>query len=698
MNYLKWNDAIAEKVFSPVKEDQTVLLTVDKDLIEEIGDLDDYMNALRKGPPWFKDHPNNPKSLCVRALDAYEDWRLKRREEYPPYIAYLGIFVLAAQDSQEDGYWKSLKRLIAPLEVGSPPHKKKVTEEVWGDLETWSLDDRNGDLGNFENNFRVQEYLNVGLIRAQTIIRPNDSERLPNVFYESGLDPTVTPSSNELREIASSVSPMLKRFVGSEDKWPLLEIILRSHFEKWDGLPSGDDYQGEPRPRGTLLLSIRRHSRTGEFILGLRAKTMFQYPAEGFQLKKEGAESTWIAKAQRHQLSRIIVDSNGVPYTVTEADLSQNFGFFSSGIRFSLLSSRTRVFVPGHSQGIDDHLETRQAPNSGPMLLLVTDSVKDQLLKFERDFNALQVRSLQGQMDGWHLFSCKGVLDNKNLKTLFNCFDVRPLESPRLVGGIKARRGSRSFMSFGPPKLEIPSSCESEELSVWLSWDGKRVPVDGPDESGIRELPTDLPIDKTLSIKFERAGIALFPPLAFSLVQKLELGRLSQNPQINASGDFVPRTVQEGPRMSGPIVKDGVRVEGADIALMHEQLMRSEKVVFLGRDPKEHSVWPDRAPPVWEVVWVVSYESNVENRPRLAFTDPPPERCSPGLPNKNEPTHRKWVKCILDIDANNDVVKDERDGELWQRYVEAASTNRVHATEDVGESMLARALREARLS
>ena len=60
--------------------------------------------------------------------------------------------------------------------------------------------------------------------------------------------------------------------------------------------------------------------------------------------------------------------------------------------------------------------------------------------------------------------------------------------------------------------------------------------------------------------------------------------------KINASGDFVPRTIQEGPRMSGPIVKDGVRVEGADITLMHEQLMRSEKVVFLGRDPKVHSV------------------------------------------------------------------------------------------------------------
>ena len=697
MNYLEWNDSIAEKIFSPAREDEAVLVTVGRDLIEEIGDFDDYMNALRKGPPWCRDH-QNPKSLCVRTLDAYDDWRSKRPEEYPPYIAYLGIFVVAAQDSQEDGYWESLERLITPLKVGSSPHKKKVTEDVWGDLEIWSLDDRNGDLGNFENKFRIQEYLNVGLIRAQTIIRPNDSERLPNEFYESGLDPTVTPSSNELRKIASSVSPMLKRFVGSEEKWPLLEIILRSHFEKWDGLPSVDNYHGESRPRGTLLLSIRRHSRTGALILGLRSKTMFEYPAEGFQLKKEGTESPWLAKAQRHQLSRIIVDTDGAPYEVTEADLSQNPVFFSSDIRFTLLNGPIRVFVPGRNQGIDGHLETRQVPDSGPMLLLVADAVKDQLLQFERDFYALQVRPLQGQLDGWHLFSCKGVLDNKQLKTQFSCFDVRPLESPRLVGGIKARRGSRTFMSFGPPRLELPSSCESEELSVWLSWNGKRVPVDGPDESGIRESATHLPINQELSIKIEGEGAPLFQPLVFLLVQKLDLGRLSQNPQISASGVFVPRTVQEGARVSGPIVKDGALVKREDITLMYEELIGSETVVFLGRDPNRHSVWPDRPPPAWEAVWVVSYEPNVENRPRLVFTNPPPERCSPGLPNKNEPTHRKWVKCILDTDANNDVVKDERDGELWQRYVEAASTNRVRATEDVGESPLARAMRKAQRS
>src|SRR5688572_2573345 len=124
MTYLQWNDAIAAAFFRPEMAGRDVLLSVTHDQVRALGRGDDvgrFINAVAQGPPWA----DSNLGLCQKALQALDDWR-ERNLDFPPYIGFLGLFVLAVGVDgpfPPHSYYPRLRTLLGwqDVESGAPP-------------------------------------------------------------------------------------------------------------------------------------------------------------------------------------------------------------------------------------------------------------------------------------------------------------------------------------------------------------------------------------------------------------------------------------------------------------------------------------------------------------------------------------------------------------------------------------------------
>jgi len=117
MDYSKWNNLIARKFFNEEMAGREVLLYVNEEIINHLGSdagagVEDYIQCIKTGPEGVKSVFLVPESdtlideevvaileeyhICRKALRLYDEWKRQRESEYPPYIAYLAFFSLAA--------------------------------------------------------------------------------------------------------------------------------------------------------------------------------------------------------------------------------------------------------------------------------------------------------------------------------------------------------------------------------------------------------------------------------------------------------------------------------------------------------------------------------------------------------------------------------------------------------------------------
>ena len=87
MDYLAWNNLIAEHFFRPEMAGRRVYLYVTEELLGEIGggnsSVDDFVEAVKVGPSGL-----TRQGLCQRALQTMQEWRSKGLA-FPPHVAYL---------------------------------------------------------------------------------------------------------------------------------------------------------------------------------------------------------------------------------------------------------------------------------------------------------------------------------------------------------------------------------------------------------------------------------------------------------------------------------------------------------------------------------------------------------------------------------------------------------------------------------
>ena len=177
--YLTWNDAIASRFFNPDRAGEPVYLFVTQEVLAEIGQQlgqspDEFVAAVRAGPSDV-----TRSGHCQRALQVAGGWR-DRGYAYPPYIAYLALFVLAAGhegDFDPRDYYPRLWDLLGEPRSGTPPSFDRMWE-LWQDLEEWSMHDRHEELGVFEARIVGGKDL-IGFPLAQTVLTEAERRALP---------------------------------------------------------------------------------------------------------------------------------------------------------------------------------------------------------------------------------------------------------------------------------------------------------------------------------------------------------------------------------------------------------------------------------------------------------------------------------------------------------------------------------------
>lgn len=153
---------------------------------------------MKQGPSWVKKH-----GVCQRAYECLQDWRA-RDSAFPPYVAYLGLFVLAAGhhgDFHPISYYPRLRELLSedPEQTGMYSGFGHMYE-LWDDLETRVNDNRNEELGRFRAHIQGNK-IHIGLPLSQTLFSNQEIGLFPTLFENAQLDPLAPPTDVELISI-----------------------------------------------------------------------------------------------------------------------------------------------------------------------------------------------------------------------------------------------------------------------------------------------------------------------------------------------------------------------------------------------------------------------------------------------------------------------------------------------------------------
>lgn len=311
MNYLEWNKALGDHFFPEGAGSRQVFLCVTLDILSELCGLDpqaavdDFVAAIKCGPPWtdarccrricnkamhclFPSTLNKKRGTEDRDLSKSVGWRRFEgaRDGDPPYLAYLGCFVLAWTERSDNdhgsNYYTPLNNLLS-LEgrdaIGTNDFGKRYgtndlrkgeqlsTKTLWRDLEEWSMEvGRDRGVLYLPSCLKGSDFVEYpkcyGLLKAQ------DLRALDGVF-------AVAEEHKELKE-SKPLDPLkmcevVERYAGNKLSNACLTIISRGAGEEreaagrlladkyraFDGVVEGND-DLTSAPRCTRMASILR--------------------------------------------------------------------------------------------------------------------------------------------------------------------------------------------------------------------------------------------------------------------------------------------------------------------------------------------------------------------------------------------------------------------------------------------------------
>lgn len=515
MDYFCWNDNIAAKFFNPEMAGRRVYLHVTKELIAAIGQdkgvsVPDFVKTVRRGPPWC-----SAVSLCLRAKEAFSGWRKRKLPvelAFPPYIGFLGLFVLAAGlgDQGEfaiQAYYPRLRKLLGELENSRPyPHFEEM-RELWADLETWSQEDKQGELGIFEYP-ATGRYVNVGIPISQTILTEEERTNLSSIFADGALDASLPPAQPYLTSIlqdfgTDKLRPRTLRILQNpaahrEEYEALIDTVLEE-LASWDGtvpeLATTED-KG-PSVHASLRLCLDEIDEVADRVaIHIRCRTVHEFPEDGLSIALRHARY----RCQEYGggwSSVLEEEDSGLPADVGSLDIFSKIAMreVERGWRFTLPASLVRVFVSGASEGMPGYVEVQQLPSSS-FFVLADESASEVIHKWGESscLGFRQLKIFEGLPEGSNIYSIERAISDDLVRDVYPVLSFPTTDRIRLDGGI--RISGNTFLDFAAPRVVVESNAAVEVLCNERQLQRS--------ESGYFELPTGVPDATRLIIEIRK--------------------------------------------------------------------------------------------------------------------------------------------------------------------------------------------------
>ena len=335
--YDLWNQALIEAFFPVGVDGKPVYLAVDGDELSEIASTvgvepDEAEDSLA-GAVQVRTMRGASLARFRRSADGWRD-----KAEVPPYVATLGLFVLAASRMASDAargiwandYYSQLNCLLGRDPAAESPPDFDSMYLLWKDLASWLDDDCAGERGRATIRTHVQ-FRHIGYPISQCVLRAVDRRRLPDFFRAVGLSPGRQVSGQRLRTLfrawarpgsgISEAGRAMARADGAGAQEGVEEILLRE-LASWDG--ELRDARG--RRRSEILLWV------GSFMGGRRieiatfARRPAGFPADGFRDAGDRPFGTRLAGDEWYSLPSLEVTSQllerGARFTVGDCALT----------------------------------------------------------------------------------------------------------------------------------------------------------------------------------------------------------------------------------------------------------------------------------------------------------------------------------------------------------------------------------------
>jgi hypothetical protein len=675
MKYLEWNDRLATHFFRPEMAGRSVFLYVTQELLDELGTLTrdtwrDFVAATKVGHYW---RPLGLHNICQKALHCLKTWR-SHDFTYPPYLSYLGLFVLAAGrggDFAPNAYYPRLRELLGDGGSGMYPGFDEMWQ-LWEDLERWANDDMHGDLGAFTARV-VGSWVHVGMPIAQTLLTEHERAALPAVFAEASLDPTAFPPDPELaRLLISCGSHHLRRrtldlLQRGADEVELVSVVLeivKEELSHWDGQAPAAAGSEHESLSGNLRLcaTIDRVASSARF--GLRCSINRDFPDEGLVLRSPSRGEPFFCQEDILHWSTELSDTGEErPIDATEFSWEERLELREThlGWRFTLCGSAARLLVDGASEGLPGVVEVFQLPASGPFYLALSPAAREEVAAWGStacsDFRAVAIR--KGLPEGWSLYRAGGLV---GAAAPCNAYPVLcPPSSTRLLlrGGIRASRRNW-FLPFGLPELVLEGRHGGEKVTCA----GLELQGDG----GIYHLPAEVPKEEKLYAEACQ-GTHVTRSQPFYVIGDFTWQWTT--PLLSLDGFGAPKDSslhQEGGAAGASVAGfSPTRVAYSP----HPSCFERRRVFFVGREPGQIISWPaEYLPTRWQPVWAIP----IERKGRAIFCGIDIHGSEP-LPTPAVADRKKlklWKEVLYHRQKRIDAPLSPRLSQLWRKFQESA--------------------------
>ena len=683
MDYLEWNNAIGAHFFNPDKSGKRIFLYVTKDVLNGLGesrnaDFNAFKAAVKLGPPWITRHG---QSICQQALQAFDDWR-DRKTEYPPYLGYLALFVLADIINvgfARHAYYPGLRSLLGEHpESGMYPSFNRM-HHLWDDLALWSNQDRNGEWGVFDADI-VGEWMHVGFPRAQTLLTDEERENLPCLFADNGFDPLSLPSDQEISYLLAndphnrlrSHSKELLRSTAKQNstiRTALIEAFLEE-LQNWDGsIPPQPESDVHIRHSlGNLRLTMILDPTARTVRLSLRCRSNREYPEEGLHLtRQESQESLYCAGDWQGWSTPLYLDENQTKILdASTLDWQDGLSLLDQEHAWKIaLSKRTvRVMISAKPFGFDGFVENNQIPEGKPFYLIVHDVHASKIQTWGTqscdDFSRIEV--LSGLPSGWTLYSIRQANSDVLIRDTFPFLALSSVVRIHFRGGLKAR--GNQYFTFALPQVEVTGTTESTH--VYCN-DHRLIP---DQDSRLYSIPDVLRAQRFI-IEVRQNG----EPLCKKTLYALETHPLPHDlPTISLDkfGQRVSNDAEE--RCIGPMVFGFSPPEFNAAVFLPPS--KGHRVYFIGRKPGEIVKCPvDAIPNEWQPVWAISIHGRGKGVPIYCGTSLPNDQ--PGMVQLTDQRRcRLWKEVLWYQRKRISLPSHPKLYSLWKKYREAARSVR----------------------
>lgn len=687
MNYQEWNIAIARDFFNVGKGGKEVLLFVNEEKIEAIGSVEnatvaDFVGAMKT------EAESTKGQICKRALQLYESWR-KSGCEYPPYIAYLALFVLASTtegDFDPKAYYPRFWKLINEPGEGTPAWFYE-TANLWDDLEKWSVEDKKEELGRFRSRIRGK-WSHVGRPLSQTLLSEEERKALPGVFFDCGFDPTNIPSEETIKSglirqgskrLRHRTITLLKSQEEDNQEFinALLDLVINELAEWGKYEPTSlvantppvsvqliEKEKKIPAPSLFFRTCIELDDPKQHAAISLRLKTSRPFPDNGLEFKVDDKTITCFGTIPIGWSTKLTEIPGETIFDPSRLNWLQDWRFMDAENGWSVIykKSNIRVFLPGDEEGIPEFIESEKLSRDCEFRIICLDSIATSIREWgQKSCKSFSELTYTGVPGGWTLFKGMGATEP--------CSGVDVLGLSNLVriqldGGIGIGHGNL-YLRFAPPKIKIEGGLGNEKLLL------NGIEIEKPSTNICWALPKDTSIGRPLNIQISRDGVLLPESRVIQLVE----------PSINRDTVYaVPKRDCRGNAVRGEAVLN--YITGAYVESPKHEVFKSlrvlptslsKRLIFIGQIAGQVSRGSlESMPALWNPVWIMYKTSRKEWSAHFCRQNVL-DNLKPILGKEySVKSRRAWKEALWIMRKRTRPPELEALANLWREYSEAA--------------------------